>query len=378
MAVIKAINSKSSVGSLINYVADKDKTSEVLMYGKDCSSNPNQAIDDMKMTKEIYNKEHGRQYKHFVQSFDPKDKITPEKANLIGREWAEKNFKGYEVFIATHKDKKHIHNHFVVNSVNFEDGRKLVYDNKQLAEFKKVNDLLCEREGLHITEPKKDVLTSFNSKKYKALEKGYKTDYKSHLFELWRNVKSSCERATSKEQFIENMKEKGYGVTWKDTRKYVTFTPPEGKPVRDETLAKTFKNENLTKEGLLNEFERNGKELSIGEALDGIHGKTQEDSRATTKEIDGTGKEDIRTREQIRENGDIETELGTGSRRTDNKEQNNELSKKVEDKPKIDKDDEFMQQYLEQQRRRSLAQKRDREKARRPGQRRTKNNDFEI
>lgn len=261
MAVIKAINSKSSVSSVINYVADKDKTSEELMYGKDCSSNPNQAIDDMKMTKELYNKEDGRQYKHFVQSFDPKDNITPDKANQLGREWAEKNFKGYEVFIATHKDKDHIHNHFVVNSVNFEDGRKLVYDNKQLAEFKKVNDLICEREGLHITEPKKDVLTSFNTQKYKALEKGAEGTYKSYMLDLWKNVNSSMKKATSKEQFIQSMNQKGYQVNWSDTRKYITFETPEGKKVRNNNLEKTFKNDKFSKEGLLNEFNRNGERL---------------------------------------------------------------------------------------------------------------------
>lgn len=261
MAVIKAINSKSSVGSVINYVADKEKTSEILMYGKDCSSDPSQAIEDMKMTKELYNKEDGRQYKHFVQSFDPKDNITPEKANQIGKEWAEKNFKGYEVFIATHTDKDHIHNHFVVNSVNFENGRKLVYDNKQLAEFKKVNDLICEREGLHITEPKKYILTSFNTQKYKALEKGAEGTYRSYMLDLWKNVNGSMKKSTSKEQFIQNMKEKGYEVNWSDTRKYITFVTPEGKKVRNNNLEKTFKNDKFSKEGLLNEFSRNGERL---------------------------------------------------------------------------------------------------------------------
>ncbi|MDS1005249.1 relaxase/mobilization nuclease domain-containing protein [Clostridium sporogenes] len=46
------------------------------------------------------------------------------KSNKIGLEWAEKNFKGFEVLISTHKDKGHIHNHFIVNSVSFENREK--------------------------------------------------------------------------------------------------------------------------------------------------------------------------------------------------------------------------------------------------------------
>lgn len=261
MAVIKAINSKSSVSNIINYVADKNKTSEELMHGKDCSSNSEQAIEDMKMTKEIYNKEDGRQYKHFVQSFNPKDNITPEKAHEIGKEWAEKNFKGYEVFMATHTDKDHIHNHFIVNTVNFETGEKYRQSRADLERYKEISNKICEREGLTPPEPNKNALTSFDNKKYRALEKGAEGNYKSYMLDLWKNVNSSMKQATNKEQFIESMKQKGYEVNWSDTRKHITFTTPEGKKVRNSNLSKTFKNEKFTKEGLENEFRRNGEKL---------------------------------------------------------------------------------------------------------------------
>ncbi|MGO5073172.1 relaxase/mobilization nuclease domain-containing protein [Clostridium sporogenes] len=56
------------------------------------------------------------------------------KSNKIGLEWAEKNFKGFEVLISTHKDKGHIHNHFIVNSVSFENREKerdTISDNRE-------------------------------------------------------------------------------------------------------------------------------------------------------------------------------------------------------------------------------------------------------
>ncbi len=257
MAVIKAINSKSSVKSIVEYVADKNKTNECLMYGKDCSSEPQEAIEDMKMTKELYSKTDGRQYKHFVQSFNPKDKLTPEKALEIGKEWAEKNFKGYEVFMATHIDKNHIHTHFIVNTVNFETAEKYRQSRADLERYKEISNKICEREGLAPTEPNKTTLTSFDSNKYKALEKGVEGNYKSYMLELFKNINRYMKSSTSKEQFISLMNNKGYKVNWSDTRKNITYITPENKRIRDSNLAKTFKNDKFNKEGLLNEFNRN-------------------------------------------------------------------------------------------------------------------------
>ena len=68
-----------------------------------------------------------RTYKHYVQSYHEDEEITPEQAHKNAVELAEhtKAWKGHEVLIATHIDKGHIHTHFIVNSVNYENGHKL-------------------------------------------------------------------------------------------------------------------------------------------------------------------------------------------------------------------------------------------------------------
>ena len=45
-------------------------------------------------------------------------------------------WKGHEVLIATHIDKGHIHTHFIVNSVNYEDGHKLQWSKYDLKDLK--------------------------------------------------------------------------------------------------------------------------------------------------------------------------------------------------------------------------------------------------
>ena len=46
MAIIKAVNSKSSIARAINYITKAEKTEKKLISGIDC--NPETAIDEMK------------------------------------------------------------------------------------------------------------------------------------------------------------------------------------------------------------------------------------------------------------------------------------------------------------------------------------------
>ncbi len=180
MADIKVTNSKGTLSGAINYITQKEKTEEQLISGKDCIAD--NAQDEMKATKEQFNKTGGRQYYHYVQSFGKEEDITPQKAHDIALEWAEKNFKGYEVLVATHNDREHIHSHLIVNSVSFEDGRKYHTSKKDLEELKKDSDRICEREGLSvIKEPSKDI-TTFSQDKYQVMQKAIKAKGKAMYF----------------------------------------------------------------------------------------------------------------------------------------------------------------------------------------------------
>lgn len=255
MAVIKVVNSKASIAKAIKYVSKEEKTQEKLISGKDCS--PNTVIDEMKATKEQWGKTEGRQYKHYIQSFNPEDKITADKAHKIGLEWAENNFKGYEVLVATHVDKDHMHNHFIVNSVSFENGEKYQQSKKDLQKLKDYSDNICSREGLSVIKEKSNEITAFEQSKYRAIEKGAAEKEKSYLLDTAKDVSSSLKTSNTREGFIKNMEDKGYQVNWKDTRKYITFTTPDGKKVRNNNLEKTFKDQRFTKEGIEIELQRN-------------------------------------------------------------------------------------------------------------------------
>lgn len=263
MAIIKVAKGGKSLGSLLNYIANKTD----LVCGKDCSNELEIAKQEMLITKQVYAKTDGRQYKHYIQSFAPNE-VTPQHAHNIAKEWAEKSFPNYEVYIATHKDKGHIHNHFVVNSVSFETGYKLQSSKQSLERLKQNNDHICQREGLSIVDRSKKQLeqgkvTTYDMAKYqllKRIKQGEKV--KSYLLETAVRVKQALQKVTSKDEFIENMKQSNYQVVWQDNKKHITYIHPEGNKIRANNLEKTFNDKAFTKEGMLNEFELRRESLS--------------------------------------------------------------------------------------------------------------------
>ena len=125
--VVKAGKTKASLKSALNYIANEEKittiTGKKLITPLNCWGSLKNIYDTMIATKELYRKaidnRNSEMYKHFQQSFKPNE-ITPEKAHEIGKKWAMQNFAqdGFEVCICTHLDTEHIHNHFIINSVN--------------------------------------------------------------------------------------------------------------------------------------------------------------------------------------------------------------------------------------------------------------------
>ena len=145
MAVIKAVSSKAGIGHAIDYVTKKEKTEEKLVSGLHCE--PETVKEEMQATKELWGKTDGRTYKHYVQSYHEDEEITPEQAHKNAVELAEhtKAWKGHEVLIATHIDKGHIHTHFIVNSVNYENGHKLQWSKHDLKQSDTLTSVMKQK-----------------------------------------------------------------------------------------------------------------------------------------------------------------------------------------------------------------------------------------
>lgn len=272
MAIIKAVSSKAPIKTAITYISKSEKTESKLLSGYNVT--PDTAYEEMQSTKEIWDKTDGRTYKHYVQSFAPDELITPEQAHEIAKEFVERcpQFKGFEVLIATHQDKEHIHTHFVLNSVSFEDGHKFQQKSTELQAMKDLSDKICLAHGLSLTHKGKtfdgserEETTAYRKEQYRFLKRAEYGEVKSYVQDIALAVMDCRERATSRSEFVELMNAQGYAVKWEDNLKYITFTDllrqEQGKKqckIRNNKLEKYY-HVDFSKEGLENEFANNAR-----------------------------------------------------------------------------------------------------------------------
>ena len=270
MAVIKAVSSKAGIGQAIDYVTKEEKTEEKLVSGLHCEAET--AKEEMQATKELWEKTGGRTYKHFVQSYHKDEKISPEQAHQNALQLAENTpaWNGFEILVATHKDKDHIHTHFIVNSVNYEDGHKLQWSSADLQELKERCNTQSREQGLHVPEKGKtfegterEETVAWKKETYQLLKQAEQGKVKSYVQDIALAVLDCKEATSSREEFIRMMGEKGYGVDWQDKHKYITYTDlareQEGEKackIRDNKLEKYY-GMDFGKEELEHEFEIN-------------------------------------------------------------------------------------------------------------------------
>ncbi len=170
MATTKLWKFKSRLDTLIDYATNEEKTDEgYLVSAINCMTET--AYREMMNTKKQYFKTGGIECFHGYQSFDAYE-VSPADAHKIGVKLAEELWGDrFQVVVATHINTKHVHNHFVLNSVSFVDGKRFCNTKKDYALMRKKSDKLCEEYDLSVLkqEEKYDKFASSNI--YKKLMK---------------------------------------------------------------------------------------------------------------------------------------------------------------------------------------------------------------
>ena len=231
--------------NLLEY-AEQDAKTEHQFYVTGVNCDPVIACEQMTRTKLQFQKADGILAYHGYQAFAPGE-ATPEIAHAIGVKLAQELWGDrFEVLVSTHLDKNHLHNHFVLNSVSFMDGKRY-YDNKETyALMRKVSDRLCMEYSLSVIKnPQRGI--SKHYAEWKSEQEGKPT---------WRGiVRGDVDKAISASmtftQFIAELKKQGYEV--KTGVKYTAVRPP-GKErfIRLKTLGDDYAEEAIKQRILQN------------------------------------------------------------------------------------------------------------------------------
>ena len=234
------LQKKSSLEGVLSYIQNPKKTLQRhYVTGIYCSADTSE--EEFEMVKELHGKQGGITAYHGYQSFADYDDVTPELAHQIGVEFA-KQYWGdrFQVVVTTHLNTHCIHNHFVINSISFVDGKRLQGKEKAWFIFRKVSDDICRRHGLTIVESPQRNPNPKNLER--ADQEGRLTRYNLARAAIDEAIKKS----ENLYDFRSALQKMGYHVKINDNIKYWTIIPKEwNKPIRMYRLGEDYTNDRI-------------------------------------------------------------------------------------------------------------------------------------
>lgn len=200
-----AIHGKKYRKSLIKYILNPNKTEQLKLVSDSGMSNyldfPSyEELVEMYHANfvnndRLYDSRNDRQQvkqtkihaHHLIQSFSPDDKLTPEEVNRIGYETIKELTGGsFRFIVATHVDKKHIHNHILINAVDKQSDKKLKWDYAQERNLRLISDRIAKEAGAKIITPNR-----YSHEKFETYRRtNNKFELKQRLYFLMENSRS--------------------------------------------------------------------------------------------------------------------------------------------------------------------------------------------
>lgn len=208
-----------SIRQVMNYATNPDKT-EKLFYTTGINCEVKDAVKQMQFIKILFGKENGILAFHAYQSFN-EGEVTPKIAHEIGVKlanemWGDK----FQVVVSTHLNTQHLHNHFVINSVSFKDGKKYYSNLENTALLRKTSDEICEEYGLSVLKEK----TCKSGINFENFYKKSMRDSDYYKFAK-EDIDYAIEHSWTYKEFLKRLKEMGYDVYFRANKMSIRMYP---------------------------------------------------------------------------------------------------------------------------------------------------------
>lgn len=229
----------ADVADVIDY-ADNEVKTENHVYTTGINCDRESAKEEFALTKARFGKQGGIVAYHAYQSFE-KGEGTPEQVHEIGvrlaRElWGDR----FQILVATHLDREHLHNHIVINSISFKDGLRFHNTGEVYKNLREASDRLCSEYNLSVVENPKGKRIPMNL--YKMEQAGMPTRYNVAR----QAIDEAISVSVNMREFEGELKNMGYSFRFLPNRKYWTITPPGwSKPIRINKLGAEYTKERI-------------------------------------------------------------------------------------------------------------------------------------
>ena len=237
---------------LIKYILNPDKTDNLKLVSDFGMSNyldfPSHAemveMYNVNFTNndKLYESRNDRQEKHqqtihahhLIQSFSPEDNLTPEEINRIGYETMMELTGGrFKFIVATHTDKDYVHNHILINAIDRNSDKKLIWNYALERNLRMISDRISKVAGAKIIEKR------YSYRDYKKYRES------SHKFELKQRLYFLLQQSKSFDDFLEKAKQLHVQIDF--SQKHSRFL------MTDRTMIKPIRGRQLSKRDLYDE-----------------------------------------------------------------------------------------------------------------------------
>lgn len=249
------IDKFDSISQVMKYATNPNKT-EKQFYTTGINCEVKDSVKQMQLVKMIYGKENGILAFHAYQSFN-EGEVTPEIAHEIGVKLANEMWGDrFQVVVSTHLNTEHLHNHFVINSVSFKDGKKYYSNLMNTALLRKTSDEICEEYGL-------SVLTEKTCKSGINFENFYKKSMRDSDYYKFakEDIDYAIQHSYTLKQFQQMLVSMGYNYYYRSDKLSVRREPYKRNIRVERAFGEDYSLENIKRRIFENDYIRSEKIL---------------------------------------------------------------------------------------------------------------------
>lgn len=231
---------------LIKYILNPDKTDNLKLVSDFGMSNyldfPSHAemveMYNVNFTNndKLYESRNDRQEKHqqtihahhLIQSFSPEDNLTPKEINRIGYETMMELTGGrFKFIVATHTDKDHVHNHILINAIDRNSDKKLMWNYALERNLRMISDRISKMAGAKIIEKR------YSYRDYQKYRQS------NHKFELKQRLYFLMQQSKSFDDFLEKAEQLHVHIDFSQKHsRFMMMDRAMTKPIRGRQLSK--------------------------------------------------------------------------------------------------------------------------------------------
>lgn len=231
---------------LIKYILNPDKTDNLKLVSDFGMSNYLDFPSHAEMVEmynvnfsnndKLYESRNDRQEKHqqtihahhLIQSFSPEDNLTPEEINRIGYETMMELTGGrFKFIVATHTDKDHVHNHILINAIDRNSDKKLMWNYALERNLRMISDRISKMAGAKIIEKR------YSYRDYQKYRQS------NHKFELKQRLYFLMQQSKSFDDFLEKAEQLHVHIDFSQKHsRFMMMDRAMTKPIRGRQLSK--------------------------------------------------------------------------------------------------------------------------------------------